>query len=179
MNSFAIESRLYHAPRLQADAFREVNESAIHEGDAGREHLFVFRNEGLDLSYAQMVHPSDFVAVQIQVTEGRPALVSATLFPEERVWTDHRATLGWTPAPPRVDDILVARHRAAPPLSPRARYELLIATGRRGEPVGEAGVLFTSAFTTSAFESFGDLVASCVGPIASVTALARPDRRCS
>ena len=82
VNSFAIESRLFHAPSLQADAFREVNESAIHEGDAGREHLLVFRNEGLDLSYAQMVHPSDFVAVQIQVTERRPALVSATLFPE-------------------------------------------------------------------------------------------------
>ena len=82
VNSFAIESRLFHAPRLQSDSFREVSDSAMYEGNGGREHLFVFRNEALDLSYAQMVHPSDFVAAQLQASEARPPLVSATLFPE-------------------------------------------------------------------------------------------------
>ena len=82
VNSFAIESRLFHAPKLQTEAFREIGDSAIYGGNAGREHVFVFRNEGLDLSYVQMVHPSDFVAVQIQVNAGRPTLVSTTLFPE-------------------------------------------------------------------------------------------------
>jgi hypothetical protein len=82
VNSFAIESRLFHAPTLQIDSFREVSDSVLYEADAGREHLFVFRNEALDLSYAQMVHPTDFVAVQIQMNESRPPLVSVTLFPE-------------------------------------------------------------------------------------------------
>jgi hypothetical protein len=82
VNSFALESRLFHAPSLAHDAFREISESASCEGNAGREHLFVFRNEGLDLSYAQMVHPSDFVAAEVQVNESRPPLVSASLFPE-------------------------------------------------------------------------------------------------
>ena len=82
VNSFAIESRLFHAASLQSGAFREISDSAMYEGDAGREHVFVFRNEALDLSYAQMVHPSDFVAAQVQVSESRPPLLSATLFPE-------------------------------------------------------------------------------------------------
>jgi hypothetical protein len=82
VNSFAIESRLFHSQRLASDAFREVHDSSSCEETVSREHLFVFRNEFLDLSYAQIVHPSDFVAAQVQLNGSRPPLVSATLFPD-------------------------------------------------------------------------------------------------
>jgi hypothetical protein len=83
VNSFALESRLFHARKLHAAAFDEIassNSLAASDSGASREQLFVFRNENLDLSYAQMVHPSDFVAVDWRVEESRPPLVSSTLF---------------------------------------------------------------------------------------------------
>jgi hypothetical protein len=85
VNSFALESQLFHASKLHAAAFEELmssNALAASGGGASREHLFVFRNENLGLSYAQMVHPSDFVAVDWRVEQSRPPLVSSTLFPE-------------------------------------------------------------------------------------------------
>lgn len=84
VNSFAIESRMFEASVLSADAFLEVkNSKALSAAsDPAREHLVVFRNEALGLSYAQMVHPSDFVAAEMRSEEGRPPLVSSLLFPE-------------------------------------------------------------------------------------------------
>ena len=85
VNSVAIESRLFHAGKLQVDDFEEVTDStslpASNRSDS-REQLFVFRNESLGLSYAQMVHPSDFVSAELQLDASRPPLVSSTLFPE-------------------------------------------------------------------------------------------------
>jgi hypothetical protein len=85
VNSFALQSRLFHASRLRADAFCEVGESKTLSRTAGgplAEELFVFRHEPLGVSYAQLVHPSDFVAAELQLAEGRPPLVSVELFPD-------------------------------------------------------------------------------------------------
>jgi len=85
LTSFALESRLFHASSLDAGAFTEVPSSDAAtqlEAAASREHLFVFRNQRLGLSYAQFVHPTDFVAAEIRAEPSRPRLVVATLFPE-------------------------------------------------------------------------------------------------
>jgi len=85
VNSFALESRLFHASTLRAEAFREVaavTPPAPVDHNASREHLFVFRNESFGLSYAQMVHPTDFVTAEIHSNASHPWLVDSTLFPE-------------------------------------------------------------------------------------------------
>jgi len=85
ISSVALESRLFYVSGFSATTFREVRPSgtaiAVEAGTL-KEHLFVLRNEMLGLSYAQMVHPSDFVAATIRCEEGRPPLVESTLFPE-------------------------------------------------------------------------------------------------
>ena len=85
VSSFALASRLFWAPSLGGQNFQEVAAAEIAtviDPGQSREHLFVFRCEGLGLSYAQMVHPSDFVGAQIQARPAGPQVVTATLFPE-------------------------------------------------------------------------------------------------
>lgn len=45
-------------------------------------HLFVFRVPGLSISYAQMVHPSDFASADIDLDGMQPLVLNTTLFPE-------------------------------------------------------------------------------------------------
>ena len=85
VTSVALESRLFCASGTNAGAFRELTPHSPEleiSRDQSREHLFVFRNEMLGISYAQMVHPSDFVAARVVAEAGRPPLVESTLFPE-------------------------------------------------------------------------------------------------
>jgi hypothetical protein len=49
---------------------------------SSREHLFVFRMKDEDLSFAQMVHPSDFASAQITADMGLRPCLTAKLFPE-------------------------------------------------------------------------------------------------
>jgi hypothetical protein len=47
-----------------------------------RQHLFVFRFKEQNLSFAQMVHPSDFVSAQLHADMQLNHCLSSTLFPE-------------------------------------------------------------------------------------------------
>jgi hypothetical protein len=83
--SFALEARLFHSRDLTAPQFEELsaNSAQTRFGRArSPQHLFVFRNENLGLSYAQLVHPSDFVATEVNWKESRLWVVNSTLFPE-------------------------------------------------------------------------------------------------
>lgn len=85
LSSFALESRLFLANSLNADSFREwpdAGATSALDSSATKQVLFVFRNEWLGLSYAQLVHPSDFVAARVLAQDSRPWLVETTLFPE-------------------------------------------------------------------------------------------------
>jgi hypothetical protein len=82
--SVALKSKLFHAEGLIESRFEEIA-SGADPFDCSRatEHLFVFRNEELGLSYAEMVHPSDFVSVALhRDQERRPWMLESTLFPE-------------------------------------------------------------------------------------------------
>jgi len=82
--SVALHAKLLHAGGLAPSRFEEVASSADEfDCSHGTEHLFVFRNEQIGVSYAEMVHPSDFVSVQIhRDQERRPWMVESMLFPE-------------------------------------------------------------------------------------------------
>lgn len=85
VSSVALESRLYYADAIDSGAFRELTPNASEtevNRELSRQHLFVFRNEMLGISYAQMVHPSDFVAARVVTGPEHPPLVESTLFPE-------------------------------------------------------------------------------------------------
>jgi hypothetical protein len=83
VQSVAAGSRLFHCAGLEAQQVRELtsaDSSAPIDCQTSREHLFLFRNEAQGLTYAEMVHPTDFVQAQ-RMPEPPPHLVS-TLFPD-------------------------------------------------------------------------------------------------
>jgi len=80
-NSFVTDSMLYHANELHSTRFSEINKTSgkLNRDDSDVQ-LFVFRIPRIDLSYAEMIHPSDFVSAE---AEGEnPPCVRAQLFPE-------------------------------------------------------------------------------------------------
>jgi hypothetical protein len=74
-------AELLHASDLTPAAFNEatVQGSIVNALDS-KEHLFVFRQPEQKFSYAEMVHPSDFVSAEVSRT--KPATIKSTLFPE-------------------------------------------------------------------------------------------------
>jgi len=70
-------ANILHSNDLNQHRFDELpNSPASFESPNGKEHLFVFRDT--DVSYAQMVHPTDFVSARLQHTRH----VETKLFPE-------------------------------------------------------------------------------------------------
>ncbi len=87
VDSMAASVSAYHCPTLNAADFAEVNlASAPHfwKAETSAIHLFVLRSERLQMTYAEMVHPSDFVSAELSKPE--PAIDSwrlkSVLFPE-------------------------------------------------------------------------------------------------
>lgn len=84
--SFVIESELFHASALEARRFQKIAAGKRTFGpDESRDHLFVFRQRALGLSYAEMIHPTDFVAAEVTsaTPDGQPPLfLESKLFPE-------------------------------------------------------------------------------------------------
>jgi hypothetical protein len=74
---------LLHAASLKRPTFEDASAAAerFDETDAA-EHLFVFRASSLGFSYAQMVHPTDFVVAEVAFNEERKLMLRSTLFPE-------------------------------------------------------------------------------------------------
>jgi hypothetical protein len=73
-------AELLHAGQLDAKAFHEVcGQQLQFSCQDSAEHLFIFRQPKLGMSYAEMVHPSDFFAAECDGGEMR---VRHDLFPE-------------------------------------------------------------------------------------------------
>ncbi len=85
VGSYVMGAELFHTSRLAAPQF-----DALLTGRPGRritaadsrEHLFVFRRRELGFSYAEMVHPSDFVSADASLDGQQPPGVISRLFPE-------------------------------------------------------------------------------------------------
>lgn len=83
IQSIGVGSRLFHCAGLEpqnASELTAANSGAPIDGQSSREHLFLFRNAAQGVTYAEMVHPSDFVQAQL-MPEPPPYLIS-TLFPD-------------------------------------------------------------------------------------------------
>lgn len=87
------EATILHATSLAAPQFEILKNSgqrtAIDSGRAIRfdasksvEHLFLFRLPDQELSFAQLIHPSDYVAAELGIDAEPPYSLVATLFPE-------------------------------------------------------------------------------------------------
>jgi hypothetical protein len=69
-----------HPEPIFANITRAARDFALRAASA--EHLFVFRLASLGISYAQMVHPTDFASAEVAMDEDQPLVVSTTLFPD-------------------------------------------------------------------------------------------------
>jgi hypothetical protein len=82
VESCVLRARRLYTSNLQQPQFENLSSSAKFCDTAdSSEHLFVFRHEQFGFSYAQMVHPSDFVSANAPF-DGTPHLLESTLFPE-------------------------------------------------------------------------------------------------
>ena len=83
VTSFLGAAKRFYACGLDRSRFEDIS-GAAKSIDAGecKEHLLLFRIESLGMSYAQMVHPSDFVSAHAAFFGDKPFGVEATLFPE-------------------------------------------------------------------------------------------------
>jgi hypothetical protein len=81
--SFVREATLFHCGIRNEQSLEDVS-SAVKTFDAAAstEHLFLFRVPGLGISFAQMVHPSDFAGASVALDGRQPMVVNASLFPE-------------------------------------------------------------------------------------------------
>lgn len=66
IRSLAKNARLFHAPRLDAGAFTLRSENHLLSAVESQTHLVVLRHESLGISYAEMVHPSDFESLLLK-----------------------------------------------------------------------------------------------------------------
>lgn len=92
VSSFGLDAEVFLASELSAPKFHPVSCPVGASSPAGAlvdfkradspEPLFVFRNSTLGLSYAEMVHPSDFIAAELLCNDAQPWLLNWTLFPE-------------------------------------------------------------------------------------------------
>ena len=78
-------AELMDSAERAADKFQRIEQRASIAPltrDQSPTHLFVFRSAKLGLTYAEMVHPSDFVWARPVVATGEPISVTSSLFPE-------------------------------------------------------------------------------------------------
>jgi len=81
--SFVLGATRLHIPDLGQPRFDDISSaSRTFDSSGSTTHLFLFRIASLGLSYAQMVHPSDFVAAHAPFDGNQPLLLESTLFPE-------------------------------------------------------------------------------------------------
>ncbi len=84
VNSFLRGAELFYSGLYPQAVFANITRASRDFAlrAATSEHLFVFRLASLGLSYAQMVHPTDFASADVAMDEGQPLLLSTTLFPD-------------------------------------------------------------------------------------------------
>ena len=83
VSSFVRDASLYHCLPGQAAECEDVTRAVrTFDASTSMEHLFVFRIPTLDITYAQMVHPTDFATADV-VCDGTPLqTLNTTLFPD-------------------------------------------------------------------------------------------------
>jgi hypothetical protein len=82
VGSFVQSAWLFHADNLSQPRFEEITNAPRRLDQTAPEHLFVFRAGASKLSYAQMVHPSDFVAADVSFDDDQTPHLFSTIFPE-------------------------------------------------------------------------------------------------
>jgi hypothetical protein len=81
--SFVPGAQRFYACDLSNPKFEDISAVAkIMSAQESAQHLVVFRVASLDFSYAQMVHPSDFVSAEAPFDGSQPPTLEATFFPE-------------------------------------------------------------------------------------------------
>jgi hypothetical protein len=83
INSFVREATLLHCDIREHRQVEDIS-AVVKTFDAAdsTEHLFLFRAQSLGITYAQMVHPSDFAGANVALDGRQPMVVGSTLFPE-------------------------------------------------------------------------------------------------
>jgi hypothetical protein len=92
-SSINAEGQLLHAASLDPTQFEVIKPATgehnyplpptkVIDAAQSSEHLFLFRLPQFALSYAAMVHPSDFVSAEAHVDTTPPHSFTATIFPE-------------------------------------------------------------------------------------------------
>ena len=82
VTSTAVGTEFLYANSLSSPSFATLEEQEF-DRDASPENLFLMRDVRRNLSYAEMVHPSDFVSAEIFYDEeDQPCAVQSKLFPE-------------------------------------------------------------------------------------------------
>jgi hypothetical protein len=82
ITSYLSDAMLYVAVDLGDPRFQDVQSAARFDRTSCSTPLFLFRSTRLGLSYAQMVHPSDFVSSEVSFDGPQPLFLDTTLFPE-------------------------------------------------------------------------------------------------
>jgi len=84
ISSIVRDAALFYANLDAQPSFIEISggEHDFTKPAKSAEHLFVFRIASLGISYAQMVHPSDFASAEINLDGEQPLALSTTLFPD-------------------------------------------------------------------------------------------------
>jgi len=84
ISSFVRDSVLFYANISAEPSFIEISQAGHNfvKPAESAAHLFVFRVPALGISYAQMVHPSDFASADIDLDGMQPLVLNTTLFPE-------------------------------------------------------------------------------------------------
>jgi hypothetical protein len=81
--SFVRDSALLHCDLRSETGAEDISAAArSFDAMASNEHLFVFRIASLGITYAQMVHPSDFAGASVASDGRQPMVVNSTLFPD-------------------------------------------------------------------------------------------------
>jgi hypothetical protein len=82
VSSLPIHGQCFHAARLSPDGFAELpidHKELAFERSQSCEHLFLFRNPTCGVSYAEMVHPTDFVCANLVTAAWS---LTSSLFPD-------------------------------------------------------------------------------------------------
>jgi hypothetical protein len=85
VGTVVMEGEVFHTKDLRSGEFRglpsDTGEVFFTRAES-ETHLFVFRNGSIGLSYAEMVHPSDFVRARLSLFKDSPWMLNSDLFHE-------------------------------------------------------------------------------------------------
>lgn len=79
-------TRVFRCSNLKSGQFSELHlapdPGVLFQAEASRESLVLFRDKARNLTYAEMVHPTDFVSTQLLTNDQRERIATSVLFAE-------------------------------------------------------------------------------------------------